>query len=234
MKRFLSVAAGLSIFALRSIAFADEPAAGSSTPPASAAIPPASTLEHSKAAAAAAAPPDNAPVVELSADDGRATIERRAATTGPTVPLLETGILSVGHWEHACIAPCQLKLDPRYAYRVAGDGLVPTDSFALPRGQERVKVDAKMGSSTGRTIGVLSTVGGALAIVGGGLALAATPILENEEVGSKGFRSAVLAGGIGFVSLGVVAASVGLFLWLTNGSSAHTEPGVPKSQASNK
>jgi hypothetical protein len=223
MKRFLSVAAVVSILSISAVAFADEPAAPA---------PSAAPAEHSPVKAANPTPTD-APVVELSADDGRATIERRAATTGPTVPLLETGVLSMGHWEHACIAPCQLKLDPRYAYRVAGDGLVPTDSFALPRGQERVKVDAKMGSSTGRTIGVLSTVGGALAIVGGGLMLAATPILENEEVGSKGFRSAVLAGGIGFVSIGVVAASVGLFLWLTNGSSAHAEPGAPKSQARN-
>lgn len=215
MKRFLSVAAGLSLFSLPAVAFADEPAP---SPEPHVTNKPANT-------------PDG-PVVELSADDGRATIERRAATTGPTVPLLETGVLSVGHWEHACITPCQLKLDPRYAYRVAGDGLVPTDSFALPRGQDRVRVDAKMGSSTGRTIGVLSTVGGALAILGGGMALAATPILENEEVGSEGFRSAVLAGGIGFVSIGVVAASVGLFLWLTNGSSAHAEPGAPKTQAS--
>jgi hypothetical protein len=45
------------------------------------------------------------------------------------------------------------------------------------------------------------------------------PILESEDVGSKGFRTGVLAGGIG-----AVAATVGLFLWLTNGSSAHAEP----------
>jgi len=222
MKRFVAVALGALVLSLPTLAFADD----AEPTPAPAPAPPAVAAPKPVAASA------DAPVVELSADDGRATIERRSATTGPTVPLLETGVLSMGHWEHQCIAPCQLKLDSRYAYRVAGDGLVPTDSFALPRGQDRVKVDAKMGSSTGRTLGVLSTVGGAMAILGGGVALAATPILENEEVGSKGFRSAVLAGGIGFVSLGVVAASVGLFLWLTNGSSAHTEPGLPRQQAS--
>lgn len=162
--------------------------------------------------------------VELAADDERATLERRVATSSPGgVPFLETGILSIGHWEHACVAPCaDVKLDPKYTYRVAGDGLVPTDSFAIPR-DGRVKVDAKMGSSVGRVSGVIATAGGALLMLGGGLALVSTPILESNDVGSKGFRSAVLAGGVGALSLGAVAATVGLFLWLSNGSRAHTE-----------
>ena len=172
-------------------------------------------------ATSALASSEGAPVVELSADDERATIERRASTTSPTVPLLETGVLSMGHWEHACVSPCEMRLDPRYAYRIAGDGLVPSDSFTLPRGQDRVRVDARMGSSTGRVVGVLAMAGGVLAVAGGGLALAATPILESEDVGSQGFRTAVLAGGIGAVSVGAVSAAVGLFLWLTNGSSVH-------------
>lgn len=200
----------------------DSPTAGTTTPPALPAPLPAPAPSASTDAPA----PSSAPVVELTADDGRATIERRAATTSPTVPLLETGVISMGHWEHACVAPCQARLDPRYVYRVAGDGLVPTDSFALPRGQDHVRVEAKMGSSVGRVFGVLATAGGALAIAGGGLALAATPILESEDVGSKGFRTGVLASGIGLVSVGVVSATVGLFLWLSNGSSAHASPSL--------
>src|SRR5262249_15392250 len=106
---------------------------------------------------------------------------------------------------------------------VAGDGLVPTDSFAVPRDSGRVRVDAKMGSSAGRITGMVLTGAGVLSMVGGGLALAATPVLENEDVGSKGFRSAVLVGGVGALSVGAIAATVGLVLWLTNGSQAHTE-----------
>jgi hypothetical protein len=164
------------------------------------------------------------PVVDLSADDARARIERRATTTSPTVPIFETGMLSVGNWEHACVAPCQLRLDPRYSYRVAGDGLVPSESFVLPRGQDRVRVDAKMGSSVGRVAGVVAAAGGVLAMAGGGLALAATPILASEDVGSEGFRSGVLAGGIGMLSVGAISTAIGLFLWLSNGSNAHAEP----------
>lgn len=173
--------------------------------------------------------PPAGPVVELSADDGRATIERRLTSSSPTIPLLETGVVSMGTWQHACISPCELRLDPHYAYRVAGDGLVPTDSFALPRDRDHVRVNAKMGSSVGRVAGILGMAGGALAIVGGGLALAATPILESEDVGSKGFRSGVLVGGVGLLSVGVVSAAVGAVLWMTNGSSAHAEPSAARS-----
>ena len=168
-----------------------------------------------------------ATIVELSADDQRATIERRVGTTSPSgLPIIETGILNMGQWESACIAPCEVKLDPRYAYRVAGDGLVPTDAFGLPRSGDRVRVDAKMGSSTSRVAGALTTAGGLGAIALGGLALIATPILHGEELGSEGFRTGVLAGGIGAVSVGLVAVGIGTFLWFTNGSSAHAHTQV--------
>ena len=121
------------------------------------------------------------------------------------------------------MAPCTVKVDPRYAYRVAGDGLVPTDSFTLPRSGEHVRVDARMGSSTGRLAGAVVTGGGIIAAGVGALALIATPILQSEDVGSEGFRTAVLAGGIGALSVGVIAVGVGTLLWLTNGSTARTQ-----------
>lgn len=231
--RALLLAAPLALFVPRAAWADDAPPAPLPAPPASAAPasatpsagPPAAPAPDATPAAPAAAPaPAQGVYVELSADDARATIERRVSTSSPSgLPLLETGIVSVGHWEHACVAPCQVKLDPRYSYRVAGDGLVPTDSFALHRADDRVRVDAKMGSSTGRVAGMLATGAGILGIAAGGLALAATPVLESEDVGSKGFRSAVLAGGVSVLSAGVVAAGVGIYLWLTNGSSARTE-----------
>jgi len=163
-------------------------------------------------------------VVQLDADDHRATIERRVGTQSPSgMPLLETGLFSVGQWEHACVSPCSLKLDPRYSYRVAGDGLVPTDSFSLPPGGDRVRVDARMGSSTGRVVGVVTTAGGIVALGAGALALIATPILESENVGSEGFRTGVLAGGLGAVSVGAIAVAMGAYLWLSNGSTARTQ-----------
>lgn len=197
---------------------ADEPAlvgppvAAPASPPGAASAPPAPAQSTAPST-----------VVQLDADDHRATIERRAGTVSPSgMPLVETGLFSVGQWEHACVSPCTVKLDPRFAYRVAGDGLVPTDSFSLPRSGDRVRVDAKMGSSTGRVAGVLTASGGILALGAGALALIATPILHSEDVGSEGFRTAVVAGGIGAVSIGAVAVAIGSYLWFTNGSSART------------
>ena len=164
------------------------------------------------------------PVVELSADDGSAAIEKRTGTSGPSgLGLLETGALSAGHWQHACVAPCAIRLDSNFAYRVAGEGLVPTGSFVLPRGGDRVHVDAHMGSSPARVSGMLLAGAGVFAVVAGGLALGASPILASEEVGSEGFRTGVLAGGLGAVTVGAIASAVGLFLWLSNGSTAQTK-----------
>lgn len=178
---------------------------------------------------------ESGPLVELSADEGNATIEKRVGTTGPSgLGLVETGALSVGQWSHACVAPCQTRLDPRFTYRVAGDGLVPSDSFVLPRGDDRVRVEAKMGSSPARVGGVLLTGAGALALAAGGAALVASPILASEDVGSQGFRTGVLAGGIGAVSIGAVAATVGLFLWLSNGSSARAQTVASFSSSSSR
>lgn len=205
---------------------APPPAPPAPAPPAPAPAAP-SRAEPELAPSVASAPPPP-PVmgtyVELHASDGRAVIERRVGTSSYSgLPLAESGLLSVGHWQHACVAPCRLRLDPRYTYRVAGDGLVASDSFALPEGKDRVRVDAQMGSSTGRVVGILLTGAGALGIAAGGAALAVSPILASEEVGSQGFRTGVLAGGIGVLGAGLLTAGVGLYLWITNGSSAHPE-----------
>ena len=193
---------------------ADEPVATAPAgPPAPVAAP-----------APAPAPARAAAVVQLDADDHRATIERRVGTQSPSgLPLLETGFFSVGQWEHTCVAPCTVSLDTRYAYRVAGDGLVPTDSFSLPPSADRVRVDAKMGSSTGRVAGALTTGGGIAAIGAGAIALIASPILASEDVGSQGFRTGVVAAGVSAVAVGVIAVGVGAYLWFTNGSTAHTQ-----------
>jgi hypothetical protein len=167
------------------------------------------------------AAPVGAPVIELHADDGNATIERRTGTSSLAgIPLVDASVASVAHWEQACVAPCALRLDPRYTYRVAGDGLVPSGSFALPRNGDRVRVDAKMGSQTGRLLGIGMTGLGALGVVTGGLAVGAFPILDSQDVGSRGFRTAVLAGGLSVLAVGLVTGITGLYLWLSNGSSA--------------
>ena len=208
MRSFVSCLVAAFALALPSIALAEEPKTSENT----------AEKPADKPAGKAG------PVVELSADENGATIEKRTATSGVTgLGPLETGALSIGHWQEVCVAPCQVRLDPNASYRVSGDGLVPTHSFILPRNEDRVRVDARMGSSPARLGGILLTAGGIASLAAGGLALAVSPVLASEDVGSEGFRTAVIAGGIGAVSLGAIALTTGLFMWLSNGSSAHTQ-----------
>lgn len=188
--------------------------------PAPAAVPVTTGVPATPTATAPAA----GPTVELAADDPRATIERRAGTSSPGgMPLLETGLFTVGHWESQCVAPCSVKLDPRFTYRVGGDGLVPTDGFALPRSGDRIRVDATMGSSTGRVAGGVAAVGGAGLMALGTLALILTPIFDSNDVGSEGFRTGLAVGGVSALSVGALAFGAGLYLWFANGSHARTQ-----------
>jgi hypothetical protein len=207
MLRTCSVALALAAFAFPASALADEPApVPSGTPQAT---------------------PSRGVVVELQTNDGRATIERRVGTTSlAPMPFMDASLAAVGHWAEECIAPCEVKLDPRYSYRVAGDGLTPSGSFALPRDKDRVRLSAEMGSSSARLAGILLTGVGVGTALLGGTALILTPIFENQDVGSKTFRSVVLAGGVAFAAAGVLEIGMGLYLWATNGSSVRADHGV--------
>jgi hypothetical protein len=180
--------------------------------------------------ASASAPKDVS--VTLSADDSRATIERRVGTTSYAgLPLADASFGSIAQWEQACVAPCELQLDKRYSYRVAGDGLVPSDSFTLPRDRDHLKLDAKMGSSYGRLGGIGLTVMGAGGVLLGGAAVVLTPIFASQDVGSGTFRTGLLAGGVSVLSLGALAVGAGIFLWATNGTTIRPEnDGVAKSK----
>ncbi|MGH7281804.1 MAG: hypothetical protein ACRELY_09800 [Polyangiaceae bacterium] len=190
---------------------------------------------------AAAAPPSTQPATEsapkgvsvtLNADDSRAAIERRVGTTSYAgLPLADASFGSIAQWQQACVAPCQLQLDSRYSYRVAGDGLVPSDSFTLPQDRDRLKLDAKMGSSYGRLGGIGLAVLGAGGVFVGAAAVVLTPIFASQDVGSGTFRTGLLAGGVSVLSLGAIAVGAGIFLWATNGTTIHpANEGVAKSK----
>jgi hypothetical protein len=87
----LPLAAVIAVTAAPRIAHADPP----STPtPAS-----APTVPAAVPAAPAAAPADARPVIELHADDARATLEKRAGTSSYAgLPFAEASLASVSHW----------------------------------------------------------------------------------------------------------------------------------------
>lgn len=162
--------------------------------------------------------------VELRANDGRATLERRKSTTsfsGLALPDLAIGGLT--EWETVCVAPCAMPVSTRSTYRVAGDGLVPSSTFALPR-TPHLRLDADLGSSRSRISGALLGIAGAGALVLGASASIASPILAANDVGGEALHTGLLAGGIGTVAVGAVLLAVGIGLYFTNESTLRFDP----------
>ncbi len=68
------------------------------------------------------------------------------------------------------------------------------------------------------------TLAGAGALVLGTGALVTAPILAANDLGSEGFRTGLLAGGVATISVGVLLVAVGVTLWATNDSTLRFEP----------
>ena len=65
---------------------------------------------------------------------------------------------------------------------------------------------------------------GAGALVLGTGALVTSPVLAANDIGSEGFRTGLLAGGVAAVSVGAILVAVGVTLWITNESTLRFEP----------
>jgi hypothetical protein len=167
-------------------------------------------------------PPPDGVTVFLHADNPHATLERRAKVdTYAGLPIKDASIAGVATWTPECTAPCEAKLDPRFTYRVAGDGLVPSDSFVLPRDGDPLVVDARMGSASGRLGGLALAGAGAGGVVLGAAALAVSPILAQDDIGSPALRSGVLVSGIALTTLSAFVLGAGLWLWTHNDTKVH-------------
>ena len=163
--------------------------------------------------------------VTVRADDARAVVERRSGTesyAGVTLP--DAALLSsVATWEPVCVAPCAARLDSRYVYRFARGRPRALRLFRAPARQERLALDAKeWAPAIGRLAGTALTAAGIGAALLGGAALVATPILENNDVGSPTLRTGVLVAGTALLSVGAVALVSGLWVWMHNGTTVRT------------
>ena len=165
--------------------------------------------------------------VVLRADTPRATLERpESVATYAGVPFKDAAIAGLATWVPECTAPCETNLDTKYTYRVGGDGLVPSDSFVLPHAHDGAPlvVDAQMGSAFGRVGGIGLSVIGAGGLVLGATAMAVTPILADDNVGTSGVRTGVLVSGIAVTALSAVVFGAGLWLWNHNETTMRPNP----------
>lgn len=115
--------------------------------------------------------------------------------------ILEAREVFSGYWTRICSLPCAAKLDPSMEFRISGSGVIDTKAFRIPRSARGVSVDAKLGSTWGRALGITLTSLGGLGILSGGS-------MSSE-------RSP--AGGV--VALGLGALIAGIALTVANGSS---------------
>ncbi|HEX7601857.1 MAG TPA: hypothetical protein VF316_09640, partial [Polyangiaceae bacterium] len=110
-----------------------------------------------------------------------------------------------------CQAPCNVRVDSSYVYRVAGPGYVATRTFQVSG--DAVRVDAHMGSMAQRVLGWVA--------FGAGLAVGATGLVGGwicSAIPNCTSTGWFIAGGVG-----LAAAVGGLVMVLTSGSSVELD-----------
>jgi hypothetical protein len=126
---------------------------------------------------------------------------------------------TVVSFEVVCYAPCDVVVPRGGDYRVTGEGKRYSAAFAL-EGESRT-IEGHLGSSTGYTAGVWTTIMGASAIAGGALwyvlESSRTPLTTTDYLTGKQTtepKSYTLAWG--FLAVGVVLTTIGIVALATN------------------
>jgi hypothetical protein len=136
------------------------------------------------------------------------------------LPALETR--SVNAWLHtSCVPPCALRLNPLQEYRISGEGVVDSDPFRLPLGVDRVRVDVSAGSTLVRDLGTAFTIGGLLFAAGGGTVL----LLPQDDHASSDAKTDKTIVGVGFLTIGVLTAALGMALRFASDTSVQIRSG---------
>jgi hypothetical protein len=170
-------------------------------------------------------------VSDARADDDASPTPGNAASSGwPVVevsvprvvglPTLETR--SVNGWlQTPCVPPCTLRLNPLQEYRISGEGIVDSDPFRLPLGVGRVRVDVSAGSTLVRDLGMVFTIGGLLFAAGGGTIL----LLPQDDHASSDAQTGKTIVGVGFLTMGVLTAALGVALRLASDTTVQIRSG---------
>ena len=174
--------------------------------------------------------PADPPSVEISfeADPSRAVLQRYVGSGNVSVDYVTPYGVTVGSgdgelslYRDVCSSPCNQRVPADGRYRVAGEGLVATDSFTL-HPDEHNRITASLSSKGKRTAGKYLTITAILPTLVGGILLGVAPA-ESSVAPCDGCvnlqASMYLWGGI-IAGVGVTMLTVGIVLWATSGSSA--------------
>jgi hypothetical protein len=138
--------------------------------------------------------------IELRADREDAELQRRSG----------------GIWVTLCKAPCAQSV-PSGTYRIAGDGVIASDDFVIPAGEDPFVLRAETGSSAKRTIGIVMIPVGAIAFCSG-LLLRDMAHGFGDQGGTNG------SGGAALVALGAILVGGGIAFAAFERTSVTTSP----------
>lgn len=170
-------------------------------------------------------------VVSITTTKPNVMLERRIGSMVARPPAMRTGDPAPGDappayappnsygpywesdWERVCRTPCHQPIAVAGEYRIAGDGITPSDSFPLKPGG-RMIVDVDPGSSSLRGLGNYMAVFGFL-LAGASAVFLVMSLSSNEKSSQdENHLSAVLSGVglgtgalVGIVGLGFVAGT---------------------------
>ncbi len=119
----------------------------------------------------------------VHSNDPRALVQQKTGNVELTLmgdDGLEQGTGEI--WTTVCSAPCRRALDPRGTFRVAGDGITPSDDFQLAE-RDAVDLDVHAGSQARRSGGWIATAGGAALAVGGAAMLLGSSLMAPPTTG---------------------------------------------------
>jgi len=116
-------------------------------------------------------------------------------------------------WRDVCAPPCRTAVPANGTYRVGGATIRPSESFNLPRRSGPVLIEAELGSSVKRGVGIGLIIGGIANAAFGALYYSQADSLANSSWSSstmqmgKDFYQAV---GIATIITGVILVAVGI------------------------
>jgi len=161
----------------------------------------------------APAPSEKNTRVRIVSPNPASTLERRIGSlaTGPAVPESQYAS-AIPRWEQVCVVTCPEAIPIGGEYRIAGQGVTPSSSFALRA--PSVELHVKPGSHTARRIGTAMAMVGVLAAAAGGVSLLialsasdSTTTTNNQPIIIGSAATAIGGSVIGLVGLGIVLAS---------------------------
>jgi len=135
--------------------------------------------------------------------------------------------LDGGQHTIVCAPPCGESLPREGVYQIAGDGVVPTAKFTLPKDPSNLQVHVRAGSEGVRTTGMVLGVAGMTTFVTGCAYVVYNFVTTPFDTpgNPRPVQVAMVLGGAG-----VVIAGVGLLLALTGTTKVTTSRGVTFSQ----